>query len=84
MPRAAQLLLEHESATTENASPTLSQTLEQPWSMHSNGNPLGLELAACGLAAVGQQVVGLAEGLRLHYEVARDLIALPRQPPSLF
>jgi hypothetical protein len=40
------------------------------------GRALGLELAARGLAAVGQQVVGLAEGIRLHDDLARDLIAL--------
>ena len=31
-----------------------------------------------GLAGVGEQVVGLAEGLALDDEVARDLVALQR------
>ena len=40
---------------------------------------LGLELAARGLAAVGEQVVVLAEGVQLHDEVARDLVPLRAQ-----
>ena len=49
---------------------------------------LPLELAAGGLAGVGEQVVALAEGVHLHNEVTRDLIPLPhgeeaRQQPAL-
>ena len=43
---------------------------------------LGLELAPGGLAAVGQQVVVLAERIQLHDEIAGDLITLHAKTPS--
>lgn len=37
---------------------------------------LGLQLAAGGLARVGEEVVALAEGVHLHYEVPWNLVPL--------